>query len=341
MTTSPLDHELAQHTTEFAQALSTLRYNLSDKPLLEKEALPLLLASYSPELEAITKATDGITRRGLQLPAAVLKAQAPLLRELLREAMATVPFVTRCVEKPLGYAGDYATINCVLGDPLQGPDLYSRLVNFFVLQFDIAQGHRNRIEVLHQLLLKKAHEAHLGGRPLRVLSIGCGPAEETFRFLNDCPTPEVADITLLDFSREALGWAGARLEQAQASRPTKARIRLVEESVFNLARKPLDTVVPEFDLVICAGLFDYLTDRFCQRVLHFGVRALHPAGMMLVTNVSPCDDRVLSQIVLDWDLLYRTTAELNALLPRSPELAHHVYVDSTGTNVIAEVRKLE
>lgn len=305
-----------------------------------KQDWPTVLACVSAEMEALTAATDAATKFGSQLSASELKAQASALRDYVKPLLVTAPFAHRCLTKPLGYSGDYGTVNCILGDPFQGDDAYSQLLNYFLLQHDIAEGHRNRINILHRLLLRKAAEAHANGTPFRVLSIGCGPAEETYRFLRDCPAPEVADITLLDFSREALDWAGRRLEALQAPKASRARVRLVEDSVYNLAKKPLASVSAEYDLVICAGLFDYLTDRFCQRVLAYGVKALRSEGVLLVTNVSPCADRVLTKLLLDWDLIYRSVDELSALLPKADTLGHQVYVDSTGTNIVAEIRKL-
>lgn len=262
-------------------------------------------------------------------------------QEALHPLVMQSPFARRSYEKPMGYPGDYGMVNQILGDPFDGDSEFAQLLNYGLLQTDVAQGHRNRISVLQSVLSSYAESAAAHGRQFRVLSIGCGPAEETFRFLRSDRNAHAADFSLLDFSRETLDWTKARLDALQVALPDTAglaRVRYIEDSVYNLAKRKPELVQAEYDLVICAGLFDYLTDRLCRRVMEVGAKSLLPGGTLLVTNVSQCRDSFFMSNVMEWDLIYRTGDELRALLPQGEQFTHNVYAESTGTNVVAETR---
>lgn len=291
-------------------------------------------------LPSITRAIGEYVRTGMLLTESEQKSIRPKAQELVHPLVLRAPFGRRSYEKPLGYAGDYIMVRQILGDPMEGESAYDQLMNYALLQADVAQGHRNRVAVLTELLSKKATEAHEAGRRLRVLSIGCGPAEETFRFLRDHPTPEVADIDLLDFNRETLDWAQARLETVMPKEGPRATVRTIEKSVYELAKRIPAEEFPEYDLVICAGLFDYLTDRFCKRVVDYCVAKVHPGGMVLITNVSVCRDSYFMSNILEWDLIYRDATQVESLLPKSDRYMTTVTVEETGTNVFGAVVKL-
>ena len=261
-------------------------------------------------------------------------AQAALHPLILR-----APFVYRTYTKPLGYAGDYQMVNQILDDPRQGPSTYFQIVNTAFLQTPVAAAHRNRIDILVAFLTAQAERARAAGRTFRILNIGCGPAVEVQRFLASYPDPELLSFELLDFSAETLNWTSAQLTALVAQRGRPVAINYVQDSVHQLLkRRGGDSAWPrEFDVVYCAGLFDYLSDKVCARLLnHFASRVL-PGGRLLVTNVhSDNPGKFGMEHLLEWHLIYRDEAGLQALLPASAR-APSIYVDATGVNLFAEM----
>ena len=66
----------------------------------------------------------------------------------------------------------------------------------------------------------------------------------------------------------------------------------------------------------CAGLFDYLSDKVCARLLQYFVARTNPGGKVLVTNVhSSNPQRISMEHLLEWHLIYRDEAQLESLLP--------------------------
>lgn len=261
-------------------------------------------------------------------------AQASLHPLLLR-----APFVYRTFAKPLGYAGDYEMVNQILSDPQQGGTTYFQMINALFLQSAVAQAHRNRIDILVEHLKLATAQARVLGRPVRILNIGCGPAVEIERFLLDGGDPGSAHFTLVDFSevtlehtREKMLAVGRRLGQS-------VQFQLVNDSVHNLlkraTRAEATDTVDAYDFAYCAGLFDYLSDKVCSRLLEYMHARTRPGGRVLATNVhSSNSQRGVMEHVLEWYLIYRDEARLQGVLP-SRRSNEKIFTDATGVNVFA------
>ncbi|QBE66190.1 class I SAM-dependent methyltransferase [Pseudoduganella lutea] len=261
-------------------------------------------------------------------------AQAALHPLILR-----APFVFRTYTKPLGYAGDYQMVNQILGDPREGPNTYFQVVNAAFLQTAVATAHRHRIDILVQYLLRLAQRARAAGRPLRVLNVGCGPAEEVARFLQQCDEPEWLSFELVDFSGETLDWTRTRLDAVQRASGRRTAIDFVQDSVHQLLKRrdAVGTGRGEFDAVYCAGLFDYLSGKVCARLTHYFATRARAGGTLLVTNVHSANpERFSMEHILEWYLIYRDEAGMRAVLPPRRG-GTRVYTDPTGVNVFAEM----
>lgn len=88
----------------------------------------------------------------------------------------------------------------------------------------------------------------------------------------------------------------------------------------------------------CAGLFDYLSDKVCNRLLtHFAART-RKGGTLLVTNVHGSNPEKLSmEHLLEWYLVYRDEARMESLLPAGSANVR-LFTDDTGVNVFAQAR---
>lgn len=264
-------------------------------------------------------------------------AQTALHPLLLR-----APFVYRTFAKPLGYAGDYEMVNQILADPRQGNSTYFQIINAFFLKSAVAEAHRNRINILVEYLGRAAAVARKEGRQVRILNVGCGPAIEIQRFVEQDPNPESLAFTLLDFSEPTLSYTRECIANVCERTGKKVDVEFVNESVHHLLKRAtrrddgLDNGV--FDFVYCAGLFDYLSDKVCARLLQYFVNRTRPGGSVMVTNVhsSNPQKRVMEHL-LEWHLIYRDEAGLEAVLPELRE-GTKLFTDKTGVNIFAEFR---
>lgn len=261
-------------------------------------------------------------------------AQAALHPLLLR-----APFVFRTYSKPLGYAGDYQMVNQILDDPCQGASTYFQIINVALLQASVAAAHRNRIDMLVEFLKRMAEQARQAGRPFKVLNVACGPAVEIQRFLQSYADPELLSFQLIDFSDETLDWTRSRLSEIIKKTGKDVSIKYVHDSVHELLKRRIEArseSLREFDVVYCAGLFDYLSDKVCARLLkHFAELAVI-GGHLLVTNVHSNNPAKFGmEHLLEWFLIYRDEAKMADLMPENTG-EQQIYCDATGVNVFVE-----
>ncbi len=274
-----------------------------------------------------------------QVEAEIAPVHRTYAQSALHPLLLRAPFVYRTFTKPLGYAGDYEMVNQILSDPQQGPTTYFQIVNTAFLKAAVATAHRNRIDLLVDFLSRQADAARAAGRPFRILNVGCGPAFEIQRFVREYAQPEFLSFQLVDFSEETLAYTKSSIESSAASAGHKVSVEMVHQSVHELLKRkiaPDDAGLREFDAVYCAGLFDYLSDKVCSRLLSYFAARTRPGGQLLVTNVHSANpEKFGMEHLLEWYLIYRDEARMSMLLPeRSRD--HKLYVDQTGVNVFAE-----
>lgn len=255
------------------------------------------------------------------------------------------PFAWRSYQKPLGYAGDYEMVNMMLRDPQEGSSLFAKMFNVWLLHQGSAAAHRNRVNYLKQRLVEETAAAARAGRRCRILNLGCGPACEVQEFLAESELSNSAEFSLLDFNDETLRHTAEALRQKQQQYRRATSIALTKKSVQQLLKDMmrLEGVAGgnKYDFIYCAGLFDYLPDRTCKRLMTFFHQSLTPGGLVLATNVAPTSpNRGSLELILDWHLVYRNAAQLSALHPEGvPQEEVRVLSDDTGINMFLEARK--
>jgi extracellular factor (EF) 3-hydroxypalmitic acid methyl ester biosynthesis protein len=277
-----------------------------------------------------------------QVPEEERATHARYVQRDLHPLLLRAPFVHRAYYKPLGYAGDYEMVNMMLRNDNEGPTTYARIINSLHLQQGPAQAHRNRIDILDEWLGEALGEAETNGRPLTGLNVGCGPAVELQRLTRSSPAADRCQLRLMDFSDETLNYTRQRLREAAEHSGRSPQFEFVHESVHNLLRRASnpsgESDEHNYDIVYCAGLFDYLSDRVCSRLMRLFFQWIRPGGRVMVTNVHPSNPAFYRmEHILEWYLIYRDEDHMRQLVP--PEWIRRVFVDHTGINVFMELEK--
>ncbi len=255
------------------------------------------------------------------------------------------PFVYRSFQKPLGYAGDYEMVNMMLRDPLEGSSLFAKIVNFWFLSAPPCEAHRNRIKYLVERLGEETQRVSREKRTARILDMACGPAQEIQNFLIQENLSDNAEFTLLDFNDETLQFTGRTLEALKMKHHRKTTINMVKKSVNHILKETFkpssDQRERDYDFIYCAGLFDYLEDRICKKLMDFFYDLLAPGGLLLATNVTPSNPfRNVMESFMEWHLIYRNQGQMAVLKPAAaPEGSARIQTEATGVNIFIEVRK--
>lgn len=263
------------------------------------------------------------------------------VRRELHPIVLCSPFLYRTYTKPLGYAGDYEMVNMMLRNPYEGSSAFAKLLNFALLNTEPVVAHRNRIDFLINTLREECLRRVSRGKT-RVFNLACGPAMEVQRFLRECEESDLAEIDLLDFNSETLEYTRERIQEAKMAGGRETQVRYFQRSVHQLLRAATQGGEEEFtnyDVVYCAGLFDYLSQRVCKRLVELFCTMVRPGGIVIVTNVATSNPRkAWMEYVMEWNLIYRDEDEMKDLIPDGIRLKDSsVKADATGVNLFLEI----
>jgi extracellular factor (EF) 3-hydroxypalmitic acid methyl ester biosynthesis protein len=216
----------------------------------------------------------------------------------------------RARAKPRGYAGDFELFTWICDGLESSPGMARHFDRYFQQQAAV-EAVRSRTDQVAAAIA--ARVASGGDGPFRVVNVGSGPAievERAAKWLSDAQRRRLF-VTLLDLDGEALEAARIRL----AGLLPDDRLTLVRDNLYRLAGKPRAAApLADADMLICAGLFDYLPDAPATNLLRLFWRELAPGGILLVGNFAPhCPTRAYMEWIGNWYLIYRTAQELAGL----------------------------
>jgi extracellular factor (EF) 3-hydroxypalmitic acid methyl ester biosynthesis protein len=272
-------------------------------------------------------------------------AHGTYVKRQIHPVVLCAPFFYRTFRKPLGYAGDYEMVNMMLRDPLEGGSMFAKMLNLFFLNTPPVVAHRNRITYLVAKLKDEIQRvSSTEGRPCRIFNLGCGPAREIQELLATSDLSNQAKFTLLDFNDETLQHTGRLLEVLRVKHQRTTQVTMIKKSVHQIlkeAGKPLPDMMPQsYDFVYCAGLFDYLSDRICKKLMSIFFDLVAPGGLLVATNVDSANpSKNWMEYVVEWHLVYRDRKILETLRPDAAPPDVKIINDVTGVNIFIEVRK--
>ncbi len=311
-----------------------------DRLNFERTTVEALAGSIISPVDALFERFESIAE---SLEEEVRPVHRNYMRRQLHPFVLSAPFAYRAFHKPLGYAGDYQLVNMMAHNAPQGGSLFSKLVDAWFLHQPPAEAHRNRIVYLTELLNRETLRIKGAGRVAKICSVACGPAMEVQKFVADSPLNQFAEFTLIDFNEETLQHVNAEISESGNRIQRPSQVKYHKKSVQQILKEFGRTTsqIPRFDFVYCAGLFDYLPDYICRRLMDVMYEWLNPGGLLLATNVTPSNPhRHGMEHLLDWHLIYRTGDEFMKVAPgrANPENTL-VRADTTGVNIFLEVRK--
>jgi extracellular factor (EF) 3-hydroxypalmitic acid methyl ester biosynthesis protein len=289
---------------------------------------------------SILPCVDALFEKFEQIAEAVEPSARPVhhtyMQRRLLPLLLCAPFVHRTFSKPLGYAGDYEMVNMIVRNSPEGGSLYAKIVNLCFLRQPPAAAHRNRLKHLTQRLVEETVRTVSQGRPARIFSLACGPAVEVQDFLREHELSNRAELTLLDFNEETLQHVTAAFTDLKAKLSRRTSMQFIKRSVHQLVKESVRSAArpgdQQYDFVYCAGLFDYLSDPVCQRLMTLLYDWVAPGGLLLATNVEPSNP-VRTGVC-------RKGSQLQALRPTQVAAEDFVVQsDMTGVNLFMEVRK--
>jgi extracellular factor (EF) 3-hydroxypalmitic acid methyl ester biosynthesis protein len=312
-----------------------------DRNQVERDAIMELKDPITPAVGSLFERFEKISSH---IPDDLQSIHRSYTKRQIHPIILCSPFVYRSFQKPLGYAGDYEMVSMMLRDPYEGSSLFAKMVNYWFISAPPCEAHRNRIKYLVGKLGDETQRVVREKRIARILDMACGPAQEVQNFLTQNDLCDYAQFELLDFNDETLAFTGNALEEIKRKYRRRTPVKMVKKSVNHILKEAFKGV-PDgegtYDFIYCAGLFDYLEDRICKKMMDYFYGLLAPGGLLLATNVTPSNPfRKVMESFMEWHLIYRSEDQIRVLKPDlAPEGSCEIRTEVTGVNVFIEIRK--
>lgn len=233
--------------------------------------------------------------------------------------------------KPRGYAGDHEMIARIVMQQ-ECDDPLGKLFDRYFLRQAAPVAVRGRTTLAAATLAECLMQKPKG--PFSVVSVGAGPALDVRQGLWAAEAlGKRVSVTLMDYDDEALLWATEMLSELNLGR----RLTCERENLFRLAQRPvMASKLPNADVLLCTGMFDYVNDQAAVELLRLFWSRLNPGGVMLVGNFAPHNPtRAYMEWIANWYLTYRTADELEALAEQAdvPVECRRIGAEWTGVDL--------
>lgn len=276
-----------------------------------------------------------------KIPKELEPAHGLYAKRQLHPLLMCSPFMYRIYRKPLGYAGDYEMVRMILRDSHEGNSLFAKALNRWMLSQVPAEAHRQRVRLLTKRMVEESLRAQRQNKHLRIFNLGCGPAQEVIQFIKQYDLSDKSDFTLLDFNEETLNFTKSAVDQTKSRYHRATSFQMVKKSVIQMAKAPQRVTKDKFDLVYCAGLFDYLQDDISKQLMNVMYGMVAPGGLLIATNVGAHNPlEKIMDLIFEWHLIYRTSRDMAGLMPKDANVDDcKISTETTGCNIFIEIRK--
>ena len=236
---------------------------------------------------------------------------ADFYRQALSDLLLKAEINKHIYEKPLGYAGDYITMNNIYNyhNGFLGTSSYDILINYYTCNIPIAISNIKRKDYLKEQILSVL--SHFQNP--KIASFGSGPARELIELLDENKINKKVKFYCVDFEEKALDFA--RDELAKRGNNNLLDVAFLKIDIRNLIRsKKIEEKLNNIDLLYASGLFDYLGDRFAEKAVPILFNLLSKSGYMILVNASSENDemRAYYEMLGTWEFYHRKKDQILA-----------------------------
>jgi hypothetical protein len=253
----------------------------------------------------------------------LLQAAKLYTETVLTPLLLSAPMINRSYVKPLGYPGDYQVMLYYYDNAFEGSTAFAKAFHKLFVEHPLSAGVCSRKDFVVSHLVRgfQAAQAAQLDSTFQVTSLGCGPGREVPGVVEALREwPGTLHFRLIDQEERTLQVAYDSARRAFATSPSRAHIECLNLAFGQLLKNPsLLAMGGPQDFMYSTGLFDYLRDDVARELILTLYSCLKPGGTLLIANArGPNRYFFCPEFVLDWTLIYRTKAEMQALAGSLP-----------------------
>ncbi len=220
----------------------------------------------------------------------------------------------RALEKPLGYAGDYAMIEMFYNYKPLSTGLGYYFDGFF-LSNTLASADITRKDGMKELI--KDYLENSSDAKLKILNYGCGSCREMKELFSDYSPKQTIEYTCVDQDAAAIEFSKNALKKI----PTNITIDFIQANIVDLLKRyrnadDLEAPLSGKNLVYSMGLVDYFTDNVLKLFVEFCLKGLIPGGKLIIAHKNRRKARsfLSPKWLCDWMFYTRDKTEVLKLI---------------------------
>lgn len=320
--------ELSLYLARFKEKVDAIEKRTDALPLEQKQEYiasfrQIVAIALERKLNTQAKKIDGI------ITADELKrntSYTEYIRERITPHFKDADIVRRLVAKPLGYAGDFETLNQIVRRGFEGRTLFGQVAHHCVVQsYPSRMVHLRRNFFSDKL--KELLENCPNGDKVKILAVAPGPAGELQKLLHDIDAAALAkaDVHLLDVDDRPLMYAQTRLFKATRKTARNLKMRFVCCGVSEEFRARRDALamtldpsvhLESYDYIYVPYLCDYLDMNMNTVLIRKLSHALTPRGVLCAAHLAPLSaGRAFFHLALDWSVYFKSENDVLAAVP--------------------------
>ena len=235
-------------------------------------------------------------------------------QELIIPLIGDPPEINRRIyRKPLGYAGDYVTMNYIYDyheGKYLGKSSFEKLINNYTCNIPFSSSNIIRKDFVKERLLKAINNNENNSR---ILSVGSGPMRELLELIKEHKIHRKTTIYCLDLEKEALDYVKQEMAKIEDNEKKLINIVYLHKNIIDILRnKELKKELSGQDFVYASGIFDYLKESIAIKMVKQLFQLLNNKGSMLICNASAenCSHKAYFELLGEWNMVYRTKKEM-------------------------------
>ncbi len=258
---------------------------------------------------------------------------ATLARALRKLSQQVHPYLLRSttaeltLSAPDGFAGGPTVLAHALAGEPRGDGPLGLEVDRWLHEQPRIKGLRAR-HLRASQRLEEHLTTHLGD--LRIVLINCAQGPLLHRLWQQVSRHK-GELWIVEPTRAALTELDTRLPRAGAA----MRLRMIQEPLGTPTKGSSLRNLTEVDFIVADALLDYLPARMATGTVRELAQRLGPRGRLLITALAPSDDDALWTHLLEWPIIPRSPASLEAIL-RAAGCLEVAVSASGGPGLLAE-----
>lgn len=311
-TTVELDDNFVNLTEEIKKYLTDVKakFDAFDKKNNNRESrISFVLENKDEIFQKLTSHFTSIWQIADNFNKDKYKLHAEYYRRELGELLLRAEINKHILDKPLGYAGDYVTMNYIYDyhDNFLGISSHDILINHYTCNIPISSSNIKRKKYFKHQILKVLDQIE---RP-KIVSLGSGPVRELIELLDEGKINKPLSFHCIDFEPKALSFV--KDEMSKRKKNNYLNIDYLKMDIRDIARSErIHKKINNVDFIYASGVFDYLSDRFAKKLTHVLYGLLNDSGYIIIVNASSKNSemRAYYEMLGGWVFHHRTKKQL-------------------------------